>query len=61
MENKPHVSPFEDVHQKVQAFKNHAREVMERDAERRERNARQDAKEAAEKKGGPLGLTRERF
>ncbi len=43
MEKKQYVNPFEDVHQKVQAFKDLARKAKERDTELRERNTRQSA------------------
>ena len=43
METKQYVNPFEEVHQKVQAYKDRARKIREGDTELRERNTRQTA------------------
>lgn len=50
MTDKNYVNPFEDVHKKVQAFRDRAREANEKDAEVRERRAEHEAVEALDKK-----------
>jgi hypothetical protein len=43
MQNEKYVNPFEDVHKKAKAFKDHARETNKKDEELREKQAVRDA------------------
>lgn len=46
MKEDTYVNQFEDVHKKVQAFKDRVRNANEKDAELRERRAAKDAADA---------------
>ncbi len=45
MEDQEYTNPFVDVHKKVKAFKDRAREVNKNDAELRESRSVQEAKQ----------------
>jgi hypothetical protein len=49
VEDQKYTNPFEDVHRKVQALKDRAREANKNDAELRESRLTQEAKEALNK------------
>ena len=43
MQSKKPLSPFQEVHKKVQEALDHAREIREKDAERRKKKAEEEA------------------
>ena len=43
MANEPYVNPFQKVHQEVQAARDRARESNKLEAERRQKNAKEEA------------------
>ena len=49
MADQQYINPFEDVHKKVKAFKDRAREANKNDAELRESRSLQEAKEIIDK------------
>ena len=49
MEDQEYTNPFVDVHRKVKAFKDRAREANKSDAELRESRSVQEAKEILDK------------
>ena len=49
MQNAKYVNPFEDVHKKAKAFKDHARETNKKDEELREKQAVRDGGESRDK------------
>jgi hypothetical protein len=49
VENQPYTNPFVDVHRKVKAFKDRAREANKYDAELRESRLVQEAKQFIDK------------
>jgi len=55
MVNKVHVNPFEEVHRKVRAFRDHARVVVEEDDARR----RRQIQDGLQKDPPPLAVTEE--
>ena len=52
MQNEKYVNPFEDVHKKAKAFKDHARETNKKDEELREEQAVRDAEPQRSPKTG---------
>jgi hypothetical protein len=52
MQNEKDVNPFEDVHKKAKAFKDHARETNKKDEELRKKQAVQDAEPQRSPKTG---------
>jgi uncharacterized protein with WD repeat len=49
MQNEKYVNPFEEVHKKTKAFKDHARETNKKDEELREKQVVRDAEESRDK------------
>ncbi len=49
VENQEYLNPFEDVHNKVRAFKDRARKANKHDAELRESRSAREAKELLDK------------
>src|ERR1019366_112173 len=52
MQNEKYVNPFEDVHKKAKAFKDHARETNKKDEDLREKQAVRDAEPQRSPKTG---------
>ena len=49
MTDQEYTNPFEDVHKKVQALKDHMRDLRQNDAELRESRSAREAKEILDK------------
>ncbi len=51
MTDQKYTNPFEDVHKKVKALKDHIRDIKKNDVELRESRAAREAREILDKEG----------